>query len=51
MFDTLKDVAGTVGSVFRSLPAAARISSDLEAGRRPNDNDLRILNLPIDNNY
>nr|WP_319389865.1 hypothetical protein [uncultured Cohaesibacter sp.] len=45
MFDSIKGVAGAVGNVFMSLPAAARISNDVQNGRQPNEQDLIILGL------
>nr|WP_321457826.1 hypothetical protein [uncultured Cohaesibacter sp.] len=45
MFDSIKGVAGTVGSVFMAIPAAARVSNDVESGRQPNEQDLFILGI------
>ncbi|WP_316858229.1 hypothetical protein [uncultured Cohaesibacter sp.] len=50
MFDSIKNVADSVGSVFRTIPAAARISNDVENGRQPSQQDLFIMGLMNDFN-
>ncbi|WP_321449483.1 hypothetical protein [uncultured Cohaesibacter sp.] len=45
MFDSIKGVAGAVGSVLMAVPAASRISSDIQSGRQPNEQDLFILGI------
>nr|WP_321463187.1 hypothetical protein [uncultured Cohaesibacter sp.] len=45
MFDSIKGVAGAVGSVLMAIPAASRVSNDVQQGRSPSEQDLFILGI------